>query len=536
VSNIVTLSPRTVLETRGQFTYSDLQALPADPFGPAVSISGVATFGRLSSSPTGRVNRLYEVVNNLSHQVGAHALRVGANILLNDTNISFPRADHGRYTFSSLANFLAGTYTNQGFTQNFGITERDQTNPNVGLYVQDERKATSRLTLNAGLRYDLQFLETISTDTNNFSPRLGFAWSPFESRKTVVRGGAGIFFDRVPLRALANALMAANNTTDLSQLQQTSITLAPTQSGAPVFPNVLDSALPSTALVSLSTMDRNMKNAFSQQASLEIEQQIGERATISVGFQHLRGLHLIANINQNVPTCIASGDNNGCRPHPNYANNSEYSSEADSNYNALHVAFVQRPVRWGSVRLSYTYSNSLNNVGEFFFSGPINHYNIWDDYGRSDDDQRHRLVLQGTVRTSSAPTSTLWGRLTKSWELGGMFQYYSAFPFNITTGGNTIQGTSARPMVNGAFISRNSGEGYGSLNLSARLSRSFQLSDGVRLQGLAEAFNALNRVNGVTNNGVFGNGAYPTNPAASFGQMTSAGEPRSLQLAVRLQF
>jgi hypothetical protein len=117
-----------------------------------------------------------------------------------------------------------------------------------------------------------------------------------------------------------------------------------------------------------------------------------------------------------------------------------------------------------------------------------------------------------------------------------MFQYYSAFPFNITTGGNTIQGTSARPMVNGAFISRNSGEGYGSLNLSARLSRSFQLSDGVRLQGLAEAFNALNRVNGVTNNGVFGNGAYPTNPAASFGQMTSAGEPRSLQLAVRLQF
>lgn len=536
VSNIVTLSPRTVLETRGQFTYSDLQALPTDPFGPAVSISGVATFGRLSSSPTGRVNKLYEVVNNVSHQAGAHALRVGVNFLLNDTNIFFPRADRGRYTFSSLANFLAGTYTNTGFTQNFGVTERAQTNPNVGLYVQDEWKATSRLTLNAGLRYDLQFLETISTDANNFSPRLGFAWSPFESRKTVVRGGAGVFFDRVPLRALANALMAANNTTDLSQLQQTSITLAPTQSGAPTFPNILDSALPSTALVSLSTMDRNMQNAFSQQASLEIEQQIGERATVSVGFQHLRGLHLIANINQNVPTCVASGDNNGCRPNPNYANNSEYSSEADSNYNALHVAFVQRPLSWGSFRVSYTYSKSLNNVGEFFFSGPINNYNIWDDYGRSDDDQRHRLVLQGTVRTSSAPASTLWGRLSKGWELGGMFQYYSALPFNITTGGNTIQGTAARPMVNGAFISRNSGEGYDFLNLSARLSRTFQLSDGVRLQGLAEAFNALNRVNGVTNNGVFGNGEYPANPSPSFGQMTSAGEPRSLQLAVRLQF
>lgn len=536
VSNIVTLSPRTVLETRGQFTYSDLQALPTDPFGPAVSISGAAAFGRLSFSPTGRVNKLYELVNNLSHQAGAHALRVGANFLYNDTNISFPRADRGRYTFSSMANFLAGTYTNTGFTQNFGITERAQTNPNVGLYAQDEWKATSRLTLNVGLRYDLQYLETISTDTNNFSPRLGFAWSPFESRKTIVRGGAGIFFDRIPLRALANALMAANNTTDLSQLQQTSITLAPSQSGAPVFPNVLNSALPSTALVSLSTMDRSMKNAFSQQANLEIEQQVGERGTVSVGFQHLRGLHLIANINQNVQTCVAAGNNNGCRPNPNYANNSEYSSEADSNYNALHIAFVQRPVQWGSLRVSYTYSKSLNNVGEFFFSGPLDPNNIWLDYGRSDDDQRHRLVLQGTLRTSNATASTPWGRLTKGWELGSMLQYYSALPFNITTGGNTIQGTSARPTVNGAYISRNSGEGYDFLNLSVRLSRSFQLADGVSLQGMVEAFNALNHVNGVTNNGVFGSGIYPSDPSPSFGQMTSAGEPRSLQLAVRLRF
>ena len=82
-----------------------------------------------------------------------------------------------------------------------------QGNPNVGFYVQDEWKVNRRLTLNAGMRYDLQFLETISTDRNNFSPRLGFAWSPFESRRTVVRGSYGLFYDRVPLRALANALL-----------------------------------------------------------------------------------------------------------------------------------------------------------------------------------------------------------------------------------------------------------------------------------------------------------------------------------------
>jgi hypothetical protein len=461
---------------------------------------------------------------------------VGADFLFNDTKISFPRSVNGSYSFSSLANFLGGTYNNSGFTQTFGITEVSQSNPNAGFYVQDEWKVSPRFTLNAGLRYDLQYLDTIATDTNNFSPRLGFAWSPFESRRMVVRGSAGIFYDRVPLRALANALLSAGNTTDLNNLRQTSVSLSPTQSGAPVFPNILSEAVPLVTLVSLSTMDRNMQNAFSQQASFEIEQQIGEKGALSVGYQHSRGLHLIANINQNVPTCVASGGNNGCRPNPNYANNSEYSSLADSNYNALHVSFVQRPVQWGSFRVSYTYAKALNNVGEFFFSSPIDHYNIWQDYGRSDDDQRHRLVLQGTVHSSMARATTTWGHLVNGFELSGMYQYYSALPFNITTGASTIQGTSARPMVNGEFISRNAGKGFDFSSLSARLSRSFRISETVTLQGLVEAFNAFNHFNGVTNNSVFGSGAYPTNPSPAFGQVTSVSDPRTLQFGLRLRF
>ena len=123
----------------------------------------------------------------------------------------------GSYTFSSLANFLAGTYNNAGFSQTFGDTQVQQGNTNLGLYVQDEWSATPRLTLNLGLRYDLQFLETIDTDANNVSPRAGFAWTPFEARDLVVRGSAGLYFDRVPLRALANALLSAGNTTDLAQ-------------------------------------------------------------------------------------------------------------------------------------------------------------------------------------------------------------------------------------------------------------------------------------------------------------------------------
>ena len=93
----------------------------------------------------------------------------------------------------------AGVYNNGGFTQTFGASEVSQTNPNLGLYLQDEWKLTPRITLNLGLRYDLQFLETINTDTNDVSPRVGVAWSPFDSRRTLIRGSAGLFFDRVPL-------------------------------------------------------------------------------------------------------------------------------------------------------------------------------------------------------------------------------------------------------------------------------------------------------------------------------------------------
>src|SRR6185369_10922972 len=90
VSNTVSLSPRTVNETRGQFTYSNLKAPPSDPVGPAVSIAGVASFGTQSGAPTSRLNRLYELADNLSHQTGAHALRFGADFLYNDLTIAYP--------------------------------------------------------------------------------------------------------------------------------------------------------------------------------------------------------------------------------------------------------------------------------------------------------------------------------------------------------------------------------------------------------------------------------------------------------------
>ena len=525
-----------MVESRAQFAHGHLQAPPTDPIGPAVSIAGVASFGRLSNSPTGRVNRMYQVVNNLSHQAGAHAVKVGADFLYNDDRISFPRAVRGTYTFSSLTNFLAGAYNNAGFTQTFGATDVSQTNPNLGIYVQDEWKVSPRVTLNLGIRYDLQFLETINTDTNNVSPRLGVAWSPFDSRGTIVRASTGLFYDRVPLRALANAVLSADNTTDLENLRQISVSLSPTQAGAPTFPGVLASVVPSVTLPSLTTMDRNLQNAYSRQASVEVEQQMGDRSTVSVGYQYLRGLHLLMSVNQNVPTCVASGTNNGCRPNPNYANNSQYSSVGDSNYHGLHVSFTQRPARWGQYRVSYTLSKSMNNLGEFFFSSPIDPFDLSKDWGRSDDDQRHRLVINGSIQTPMEPATTAWERISHGFQLSGMVQASSALPFNITSGVTTIQGTAGRPIVGGEFIERNAGVGSEFFNISARLSRVVRVAGRVNLEALVEGFNLTNHRNVPTRNTNFGSGAYPVSPSATFGQITAVAEARSLQFGLRVRF
>ncbi|MDH4063396.1 MAG: TonB-dependent receptor, partial [Acidobacteriota bacterium] len=535
-SNTVTIGSRTVNETRVQFTNSDLKAPPTDPVGPAVSIAGVASFGTLSFSPQARHNRMLQAVNTLSQQRGSHALRAGADFVYNDDLITFPRAIRGSYSFSSLANFLVGVYNNAGFSQTFGDTEVAQGNPNLGMFVQDEWSASPTLTLNLGLRYDLQFLETIDTDANNLSPRAGFAWTPFASRNLVIRGGAGLYVDRVPLRALANALLSANNTTDLANLRQIGLSLTPTQAGAPVFPNILLVPVPSVTLPNLSTMQRNLQNAHSRQANLEVERQVGRLGTLSVGYAYLRGEGLLMSINQNVPSCVPSGGNNGCRPNPDYANNSQYSSAGTSTYHGLLVSFTQRPSSWGYYRAGYTLSKAMNNLGEFFFSGPIDPFDLSKDWGRADSDRRHLFVFSGGVNSSMAPAATTWERLSHGFQLSTFVQAYSAAPFNITSGVTTIQGTAGRPIVNGEYIPRNSGVGDEFFSASLRVSRTFRLRGTARLDALAEVFNLTNAVNEVTRNTNFGTGAYPTSPSRSFNQVTAVGDPRSWQFALRLRF
>ena len=127
-------------------------------------------------------------------------------------------------------------------------------------------------------------------------------------------------------------------------------------------------------------------------------------------------------------------------------------------------------------------------------------------------------------------------------------QYYSSLPFNITSGVANLQGTTSRPLADGAtapanfdvravtFIPRTAGTGSDFFSLNARLSRTLRVTNRVELEALMEGFNLTNRRNNLTRNPSFGSGAYPTNPSSSFGQITAVGEPRAFQLGARVRF
>ena len=524
VSNVTTLSNHTLNEARFQYTNSRLDAPVNDEVGPAVGISGVANFGTATFSPLARDINLFEAVNNLSTQRGAHSLKAGAGFLYNRVNILFPGAVQGVYAFSSLNNFLNGNYIN--YQQAFGVQNQIQSNPNFGVFVQDEWRVRPDLTINAGLRYDLQFLpDPIETDTDNIAPRIGIVYAPGD-RKTAIRASFGLYYDRIPLRATSNALQRDGSKFIVVQL-------SPIQPGAPVFPNALTlqpATLPTKP--NITRIDPNIETSYSHQANLQIERELPGNAVVSVGYLHVRALHLILSRNVNVPTVPASaGIPNLGRPDPNWGNISRFESSGKSNYDGMVVSFNKRASRWTNVRVSYTLSKTIDDAGNSFFSSVQNNFNIRDDRGLSDNDQRHRLVVSGSLEAPEQGKTNGLQSVLRGFHLGYIFTYGSRMPFNVLFGSdrNLDTNNNDRPLG----VGRNTGRGFDFTSLDLRVSRKFRLTERVDLQLLAEGFNVLNRANFGVPNSTFGPGI---NPLPTFGQPTAAFDPRQFQFGMRLSF
>ncbi len=512
---VSTLTAGTFNEARAQYTRSRLAAPVNDAVGPAVNIAGVANFGTATFSPTARDLDTFEFVDNVSTARGAHALKFGADFLFDRVNITFPGALQGVYSFQSLASFLTGRYTT--FQQAFGAAEQFQSNPNVGLFAQDEWRPRHDLTLNLGLRYDAQVLpDPVRTDANNFAPRVGVAYSPDflgRGRKTVVRAGYGIFFDRIPLRATSNALQR-----DGSKYRVAVLSFG--QEGAPAFPNAL-TAFPPKLLVSITTIDPNIRSAYSQQASVQVERELSGAMSLSVAYLRTRGEHIILSRNVNVPRFpAAAGVFNLGRPDARFGNVSRFESSGDSYYDGLLVSFQRRFSRRAQARVSYTLSKAIDDVGNAFFFSPQDNFNLRDERGLADNDQRHRLALSGSFETP---------RAVGGFELSYIFQYGSRLPFNVVTGTDRNNDTNVNDRPAG--VGRNTGRGFDFASLDLRVSRRVRFGERTSLEVIAEGFNVLNRANLQLPNNTL-------NPAtlSTFGRPTAADGPRQIQFGLRLNF
>ena len=527
-----TLSSGAINEARAQFTRSRLGAPVNDLIGPAVNISGVASFGTSTSSPTARDLDVFEAVDTITLQRGEHLLKAGVDFLTNRVNITFPGALQGVYTFTSLANFQRGVYST--YQQAFGAPSQFQSNPNLGVFVQDEWRPRADLTINGGIRYDLQWLpEPIQLDANNVSPRLGLAFSPRDGR-TVIRASGGLYFDRIPLRATSNALQRDGTKYQTAQLSFGQI-------GSPVFPSVLPS-FPPDVLIATTTINPAIEDGHSAQASVEVDRAIGQRLAATVGYSYVRGRGIIMSRNVNVPTltvaqAAALGIPNLGRPNPNFANISQYDALGDSWFDGLTVSLMTRSASWGRARLSYTWSNAIDDVGNAFFSTPQDNVNILGDKGPSDNDQRHRIVVSGTFGdgTSARLRHALGGV-----QIGYVFSYATPLPFNVVTGNDRNNDTTVNDRPEG--VGRNSArfsclsnvaEDCASSTFDLRLSRPIRFGEGQRLDLMLEAFNLFNHVNTVNVNNTFGTGA---TPLPTFRQVTAIADMRQMQLGVRWSF
>ncbi len=266
-----------------------------------------------------------------------------------------------------------------------------------------------------------------------------------------------------------------------------------------------------------------------------MERAIGSRAVAAAEYEYLAARSLVVSRNVNVPTLSAAeaallGIPNLGRPDPRFGNVGEFQSTGRSEAHSLLLSLRTRGLAWGDLRASYTLSRAMDDAGNFFFSTPQDNADVHADWGPSDNDQRHRVAVSGTVQAPQGNRSAL-ARILLGCQLSFVAGYQSALPFNPQTGTDRNNDTNVNDRPSG--MGRNSFRGFDAAALDVRLARRFQAGHGTTVEGLLEAFNVLNRSNLQFPNAVFGPGS---TPRPSFGTPTAAGDPRQLQVGVRVQF
>jgi len=318
-SDSYVISPKAVAQTRAQF--SRLTPAVEGTGGatkPVVLISiadsaalnsGTLVAGTSTSSATDRREKRFQFQEIFAYEKGAHSLKFGGDIQrIKSTFIDLSDAT-GTWNFDSAGDFLANLPSR--FRQNF-LTTSTQQNTYIGIFAQDEWRLKPNLMVSYGLRFED---ETIVRDTNNFGPRVAFAYDPFKTGKTVIRGGAGIFYNRALLRTIDDFTLGKQQLffdTNLLRDPATGKLMTSAQRRAFIaknlkFPETLDvdSSLVRQFGV-LNTdfsrrLDPSLRIPESYQINTGVERDLGRGYSVEANFTFTRGIHLWREFNANAP-------------------------------------------------------------------------------------------------------------------------------------------------------------------------------------------------------------------------------------------
>lgn len=561
----------------GSRAVNDLRAIylsgsPITKFQPASPstqfIRPIATEGESRAALL--TNHEFQLADTLSASFGDHLLKVGGDIeysssggigqefgsgfVLGQFRFTNARASNPAIPTSALTIADAAS-----FTQSFGTSTYRVKQWLWSLFVQDDWHVRPDLTLNLGLRYERQ---TFTDDTNNFAPRVGFAYNLFGDSKTVVRASYGIYYSQ--LRANLGAQFALGGPTGVF-----TFTATPGQLGFPTSLTALPSFPAGASLPARDVVIRPgraaeysqffdvsllrgypdaLLNPITQQGTVGFERDLGHGYFIRADYvrAHTSDIDRALDLNApsefipfvTLPTATRTvAQANATRPITPVANGYRriqvVVNEGVSDYNGLQINLEKRLSKKYAFLLSYTLSKTTNTVEPDAGNGDPADVNRLGEYERGISllHQRHRFVLSGSRNLP-------WGFV-----IGGVETMASGRPFAITAG-TDINGdgsTADRPFdqASGTFLPRNSGKGSATYSTDIFLQKNFSFGERARLELRAEAFNVFNYRNIYGRFGNYGSALIGTPNAllgTALGGIANTDPGRELQFQLRFRY
>ena len=578
--------------TAKQLTIPGVDTSPLLVGIPVITIQGYATFGQGPFSPLIFNNRNFQFSDHLTIQKGRHFINAGFELYrfrFQQTFIVHPRGFFnftGYATGNPVADFLLGRPLMTGIANK--LTPGDMKNTPNSYYVQDDWNAKPNLTLNVGLRYELNpplhdvhgFARNLDLQTGalfpttnipvplwhldkgDVAPRFAFAYRPFKNDRTVIRGGSGLFYSTPALNIVTDA--------NLNPPFGVTNTFEATPGHPLTFENPYpqSTALPKGAPTIYADAP-NLKNARSALWNLDVQHSL-KNVLVDIGYNGSINTNQTIDLMPNQPN-PGPGNPQTRRLFPQYGNVVYYAPGAESTYNGLAVKGEKRLSNGLFFLASYTYSKAIDMVssppfGDGQTGQAQNKNDLLAEKGLASFDRKHVFSFSygyelpfGRNRQFASHINRLGELLIGGWQTNGIVSWTTGPPFNPIVGGDPagIDGDGTlRPnrIANGnlpssqqkisrwfdtsAFVAPppytfgNSGRDIliapGYFDMDASLFKIINAGQRFHVELRGEAFNATNH----TNLGIPGH----ILSTPTYGMITSAGSPRLLQFAAKVIF